>query len=107
MRRIEAVDKALLAILVPIWAVCFLLSARSVFEHRAYSSVYVSAPENGSAYPTLSAFEVDGQASGLRVGDRLLRVGEADLRGVGPLGFFLRFSEHAGREGHVPVRAPA
>ena len=46
---------------------------------------------------------MDGQASGLRVGDRLLRVGEADLRGVGPLGFFLRFSEQAGSGRRVQV----
>jgi hypothetical protein len=44
-----------------------------------------------------------GAPSELRLGDRLRRVGEADLRGVGHIGFNARAIEQAGADLRVPV----
>ena len=105
MSRLRALDKALLATLIPLWVVCFVLTARSVVRPTGLSSVYVSAPDSPQEHPTLVGFRpwMRGEESGLRIGDRLLRLGAADLRGVGPLGFFARVSEEARPDRHVSV----
>jgi hypothetical protein len=59
--------------------------------------VFVAPPENPEAYPTFSGFWPGSGAvtSELRVGDRLTQIGDADLRGVGPVGFLARAYEQA------------
>jgi hypothetical protein len=61
----------------------------------AVRPLVVSAPENADSYPAVSWIwsEFGWEAPGLAVGDRLLRLGNADLRGVGPLGFVARSYE--------------
>ena len=93
MSRLTPFDKALVWILVPLWAVCFTLSLRAQVRGEAYAVLGLSV-EDADSYPVLS-----GQFShlihpsdplaeaGLQAGDRLIRLGDTDLRGVGTLGF--------------------
>jgi adenylate cyclase len=71
----------------------------------AWVALAVTAPTDSTDFPVLASFwpGTDVSTWGLRVGDRLLRVGDTDLRGVGPVGFLARVYEQAGDLGHVPV----
>jgi S1-C subfamily serine protease len=65
------------------------------------------APGSGpDAYPIVAGFDRERgrDQSGLRIGDRLLRVGDAELRGVGFIGFDALAIEQAGGESSVRVR---
>ena len=102
--RLGSRDKLLLAALLPIWAVCFGLSVRSAVSGVGFPPVVVSAPLGAEEYPAVSGFSLElASESGLRVGDRLLRMGTADLRGVGFLGFFALAAEEAGPDRVVTV----
>ena len=92
------IDKTLLVVLGPLWAVSFLLAVKAAVRPAAFPSpLFVSVPASEQEYPTLLAFlrGSPGLDSGLRVGDRLLRLNDVDLRGVSPLGFFVRFVDTA------------
>jgi class 3 adenylate cyclase len=67
--------------------------------------VVVSAPESADDYPTVRWIwrERGWEAGGLRVGDQLLRLGETDLRGVGPFGFVARVYKDMDTALRVPV----
>jgi class 3 adenylate cyclase len=84
----------LLASLLALWVVCAGLHVKQVASGQlAWVGVYVAAPPGREGYPTVRGFwpGADGVAPGaLEVGDRLLSVGGADLRGVGPFGFVAR-----------------
>ena len=108
MSRLAPLDKALVLILVPIWVVCFALGVKtqvdgggivllglSVEDAESYPAL---TGEFGLAYPS-SPFE----KAGLRAGDLLVRVGEADLRGVGTLDLIGYAREASGRDPSVPV----
>lgn len=105
MKRLRPLDRVLLALLVPLWAVCFALSARSALRPTGIPPVYVSARADAESYPTVAGFRPDlsVQESEIHVGDRLLRLGGADLRGVGALGLFVRVAEAAGPDGRVAL----
>lgn len=93
MRRLRSIDIVLLAFLAPLWMLCFSLYIHRIFYGRlAWVPVFVSAPESANDYPTVRGFWLGSEAekAGLAVGDRLTRVGEADLRSVGPFGFVAR-----------------
>jgi class 3 adenylate cyclase len=99
-------DAALLATLLPVWVACVVLHVRQVVSGRlAWVPVYVSAPPAGDGFPTVRGFwpGTDDDPFGLAVGDRLLRVGSADLRGVGPFGFVARVYEAAAQDPALPV----
>ena len=97
MRRLRVTDVALLATLLPLWVACAVLHVKQVASGQlAWVGVYVSAAPELDGFPTVRGFwpGADSNASGgLAVGDRLLRVGAADLRGVGPFGFVARAYE--------------
>ena len=99
MRSLRARDLALLTSLLVLWAGCFALSLRSVFAGTPISSLYVAASPEPGGHPIVGGFVpwLDAGRSGLRPGDRLLRLGSADLAGVGAFGFFAA----------VPVEAQA
>lgn len=108
MSRLASLDKALIALLVPLWLVCFALSVRSQVRGDMRPAIGVAAPTDtegypratGSVYPTArSPFE----ASGLRGGDRLVRMGNVDLRGLDPLRFYALSSEQAIGGRRVPL----
>jgi hypothetical protein len=100
MRRLRPLDVALLVTLVPLWALFFVLYVNNLVQGRSVynmpsAPVGVSAPETADGYPTVSWIwrESGWEARGLAIGDRLLRLGNTDLRGVGSLGFVARSYE--------------
>lgn len=98
MRRFQSFDIALLVFLVPPWLCCFALYLSEIANARlARIPLLVNAPANAENYPTLRAFwpGTGAEHLGFAIGDRFIRVGEADLRGVGPLGFTARMYEQA------------
>ena len=103
LRRLGTLDRVLVLTLVPLWAVCFGLSLKAIVRQTAYASVYVSAPVDARGYPTVIGPRFGHERSKLRVGDRLLRVGKADLRGVGPVAFRGVVGEEAGAKRRLTV----
>jgi len=106
VRRLRVADAVLLATLLPLWVACAVLHLRQVAGHRlAWVPVYVSAPAERDGFPTVRAFwpGTDGESLDLAIGDRLLRVGRADLRGVGPFGFVARTYEAAAENPDLSV----
>jgi len=98
MQRLQPFDIALLAIFVPLWLLCFALYLSDIANGRlARIPLLVNAPASAEDYPTIQAFWPGTEAEhlGFAIGDRLIRVGEADLRGVGPFGFTARMYEQA------------
>lgn len=106
MRRRTA-DLLLLAPVLALWTTCAVLHLRQVVHGRlAWVPVYVDTPASAVEHPRVRGFwpgtNAD-DAGGLHVGDRLLRVGDEPLAGVGPVGFFGRVHEVATRDLAVPV----
>jgi hypothetical protein len=96
----------LLVVLVPLWVACFALYVNVVAHGRlAWVPVSVRAPENAESYPTVREFlpGTRAESAGLVIGDQLVRLGEADLRGVGPFGFVARAYEEVGPGLQAPV----
>lgn len=101
MRRLRAIDIVVLLLLAPAWLLCFALSLHRVIHDRlAWASVFVSRSANVDDYPIVSGFWLDGgmEQGGLVLGDKLVRVGDADLRGVGPFEFVVRVYESVNEE---------
>lgn len=94
MRRLRTADAVLLVSLLALWVACAALHVKQVAGGQlAWVGVYVAAPASSDGFPTVRGFwpGATRDASGdLAVGDRLLNVGGADLRGVGPFGFVAR-----------------
>jgi hypothetical protein len=109
LSRLAPLDKALVLILVPLWVVCFALGVRTQLRGGAFAAVGLSV-EDAESYPVLTGeFDTAIHRSdplaeaGLRVGDRLVRLGDADLLGVGAVGFAARTLSEAGRDRSVPL----
>ncbi len=60
------------------------------------SPISLGAPAGPDSFPTFESRSPVGREVALLPGDRLLRLGEVDLRGVSPLRFFVLFPELAG-----------
>jgi hypothetical protein len=98
VQRLQPFDITLLAIFVPLWLFCFALYWSDIVNFRlARIPLLVHAPASTEDYPTIQAFwpGTGAEHLGFAIGDRLIRVGEADLRGVGPFGFTARMYEQA------------
>jgi len=109
MRRPKAADAALLTTLVALWVACAALHVKQLVHGQlAWVGVYVTAAASPDAFPVVrgmwpgAAPEASG---GLAAGDRLHRVGDTDLRGVGAIGFAARAYATAGERHalHVPI----
>lgn len=109
MRRLAPFEKALVLSLVPLWAICFTLGVKSQMRGTGLFLVGVTNAPDAESHPALNGefsplYRSDPLLdSGLRAGDLLLRMGAADLRGVGPLGVAAFASEQANRDGKVDV----
>ena len=93
--------------LLPLWLLCLALHVYQATHDRvAWSDWLVSPPQHPDDYPTLRSFApmFGGEPGDLRVGDQLIRIGEADLRGVGRLGYFARALEQSDDQLRVTVR---
>ena len=96
MRAPRRLDAVLLVLLVPGWIAAFALHVRLVVTGRlAWVPVYVSRPAGPDGPPVVVGFRpgVDPDDTGLRIGDRLVSAGGAELRGVGPVGVFARLAD--------------
>jgi hypothetical protein len=110
LSRLAPLDKALVLILVPLWVVCFVLALRTQVVCGGIPPVELSLADAAS-YPVLTGrylteFYPDRDPlaeAGLRAGDSLVRVGEADLLGVGNIGFYARAVGEAGRDPSVAL----
>jgi hypothetical protein len=96
-------DQVILAIGLSIWLVCWTLSFRCVVRGTPYPAIAIARTAR-DAYPVVSGFYpwLPGEASGLRVGDVLVRLGHADLRGLRPVDLVMLVPEEAHGES-VPV----
>src|SRR5881409_713304 len=106
VKRLKALDVLLLLVLLPAWGAALALHVRQIYRGRlAWVGVFVAAPATRTEHPTVRGFwpGTDGAASGLLVGDRLLRAGGADLRGIGPVGFVARAASEADAALRVPI----
>ncbi|MEE8165776.1 MAG: adenylate/guanylate cyclase domain-containing protein, partial [Myxococcota bacterium] len=92
-------DRALLLLFGSIWVVLFgLHTVYAVTGRLAEPSVYVAVPENPDGFPIVRSLRIGAPAksSGLEPGDELLRIGDNDLRGIGPIRFFALAMEAMG-----------
>ena len=106
MSRLHPHDRLLLALLAPVWLAGFALQLRVLATDSvaAWPGVVVRAPASRDEYPVAVAFQDwERDASGIAVGDRLVRIGDSDLRGVGPFGFVARARSEAFGDLEAPV----
>ncbi|MBW2291440.1 MAG: hypothetical protein JRG94_03920 [Deltaproteobacteria bacterium] len=106
MRNLEALDKLLLAVLLPLWFTCLVFHIKEIRRTGfAEPPIYASASTEGERNPIVGGFRLErGRGGeGLRLGDRLLRVGDTDLRGVGYIGFDAIALDEAGLALSTPL----
>ena len=98
-------DKTLLALGL-LWLLCFGLSLHSAIAQVGYPSLILSAANEPDGYPSVVGLvpEAGTPEAGLALGDRLLRVGETDLRGRGHVALYEPFARAARAEGVIRVR---
>ena len=84
-RRLAWLDWALLGTLGPLFLVCFGLHVHAVLSDTLlYHDYYVSPAQTATDAPTVEGFILELESSGdLRIGDRILRIGDVDTRGAG------------------------
>ncbi len=98
-------DRLLLGILVPIFLVCFALHVHEVRRSGLAQLPVWALADPGGGQPTVGGYrvETDSTGSDLLPGDRLLRVGDTDLRGAGYVEFDARALEAVGVAGEAPL----
>jgi class 3 adenylate cyclase len=88
---------------VPLWALFVGVHVwQAAHAHPLWPPLVTSSNHDGSAYPVVRALRPGTPLAGVAPGDRLLRAGELDLRGVGPVGVGVRLLEQS-RTGRVRV----
>lgn len=106
-RTLRALGTAAMVSALVLWVACAGLHLREVVHGRlAWVSVYVTAPASSDAYPTVREFwpgATPEACGGLAIGDRVLEIGDADLRGVGPVGFVAHAHDAATAGGDLRV----
>lgn len=82
--RFERLDWILLGTLGPIFLACFGLHVQAVLSDTLlYHAHYVSPAPTAADAPTVEGFILELENPGdLRVGDRILRIGDVDTRGA-------------------------
>jgi class 3 adenylate cyclase len=109
LSRLAPLDKALVLILVPLWIVVFTLGVRTQIREVRNTAIAISV-DDADSYPALTGvyldvfYDFDPLAeAGLRAGDRLIRYGGVDLRGVDTRDLLALSSDEAVREPTVPL----
>ena len=91
VRSLHFLDKVLLATLLPAVAIVLTLQIREGLENGAWRyRIVVAGAADSESYPVLEQVQDPSSAPELRRGDRLLRVGDFDLRGVTSRGAIMR-----------------
>jgi len=99
-------DKLLLSLLLPLWLVCLGFHLKEIARTGfAEPPIYAARAAEPAGYPTVGGFRIErGRGGdGLRTGDRLIRVGATDLRGVGYLSFDAIALDEAGLSLETPL----
>ena len=93
------------AVLLTVWVVCFCLSLDDTLDDTAFSPVVVAPAEGPDTYPTVTSLRAGlGSATpDLVPGDRLLALGDTDLRGASSPRWVSALARFHGRDAHVPV----
>lgn len=107
VKNLKPIDRVLLAVLLPLWVVCFSLSVRSAVRDAFFPFFLSADAATPSEYPRVIAVARlgTGGASTLAVGDTLLRVGGADLRGASTVDVRYHLGRQTGSGGHVMALA--
>ena len=93
MQGFRTRELALLGFLVAIWVVCFALFVREgLHGGPPQTHLLVGPPDGADAYPIVARLRPGYRmaADGVRPGDRLIRVGDRDLRGSMPWTVYAR-----------------
>ncbi len=101
----ESRFRPLVVLLLGVWLVAFGLTLDDVLRRTAYPPVAIEPAQSPESYPRVVGLKL-GQGAreqGLRVGDRILRVGAVDLRGGGHLAWAAAISRHRGRAIDIPI----
>jgi signal transduction histidine kinase/ActR/RegA family two-component response regulator len=82
-------DKLLVALLLPLFAVCLFLHLREVRRSGLQQPPVYATSRGSDAYPVVGGVRIERGSdwSGLVLGDRLIEIGDTDLRGTGYVGF--------------------
>ncbi len=107
MKRLRARERVFLAGVLGVFGVCLLLHLdRMLRGELAWIPTYVHAAESETHHPRVRGFwnGPAQDAPGLTAGDRILRIGNADARGLGALGFVATVYQQAAGGLAVPVR---
>ncbi|RIL08049.1 MAG: hypothetical protein DCC71_00940 [Proteobacteria bacterium] len=104
MRRPWA-DTLLMALLLPLFAACLALHVREARRTGLAQPPVFATGRGADAYPVVGGVRLERGAdwSGLVLGDRLIRVGDTDLRGKGYIGFDAYALHEAGTRGSAPL----
>jgi len=97
-RHLPVLDRILLATLLPAFAIVLTLQVREGLENGAWRYRIVVGSAAGDGYPVLERVQDPASAPQLEPGDRLIRVGDFDLRGVTSRGTIMR-AHRAAAEG--------
>lgn len=90
--------------MVPLWGFWFALYLNNLARARiGFLPIVVSIPEDTGNYPTVGRFWNEQPWGGLKIGDRLTRVGREDLTGVWPIGLLGREFKEADALLRIPV----
>ena len=96
MRRAGPRDKLLLGVLLPLWLLFAALYLRSALFPPRFPAIGVEADAAGGPPVVIGVPAwVERGGSELAIGDRLLRINDIDLRGMGPVGFGAHFIAEA------------
>ena len=105
MSRTGSFDRWILGIVLPLWILWVGLHlVQSARGHPVWPPLETLSSGSDSEYPVVRALRPGTDLHEIEVGDRLLRAGDLDLRGVGPISVGIRLLEEADAEGRVRLR---
>jgi len=105
--RLRPADALLLATLLAVFSCAFFLHVNELARGSiAWVPMHVHAAAGATEFPRVRGFwsEAETTAPELQIGDALLSVGEASLRGSSVLGFFARVYREAAGGLSLPLR---
>jgi len=96
-------DKLLFALFLPLFVVCLVLHLREARRTGLAQPPVFATYRGADAYPVVGGVRRERGAdwAGLALGDRLIRVGDIDLRGIGYVGFDATALAEAGARGEA------
>lgn len=105
MKYSKPIPKPLILFLLLLWVVCFGLALYSAVNHIGYPPVIIKAPAEKDGFPNVVRIIWPSleEESAIRVGDKLIQLGEVELRGAGPIDFFTYVAEETAKGPRISV----